>query len=98
MADGLAALETPLLHQYLLKRKGKMALTSIDIIKAESELKGKLKGSQNNIMTILAVRLGPVPNPVKEKVLRCLDFNLLETMLVKSLEAKTMEEFNSHLG
>ncbi|MDR3211671.1 MAG: hypothetical protein LBU79_07130 [Planctomycetota bacterium] len=83
-----------------------MALTSIDIIKAESELKGwlkgklkgKLEGSQNNIMTILAVRFGPVPNPVKEKVLYCLDFNLLKTMLVESVKAKTLEEFTSHLS
>ncbi|MDR3211673.1 MAG: hypothetical protein LBU79_07140 [Planctomycetota bacterium] len=64
----------------------------------EERVEEKLRSTQNSIMTVLAVRFGPPPIPVKEKVLRCLDFNLLETMLVKSAEAKTMEEFNSHLS
>ncbi|MDR3211672.1 MAG: hypothetical protein LBU79_07135 [Planctomycetota bacterium] len=66
--------------------------------KVEGKLEGKLEAIQNNIMTVLAVRFGPAPTPVKENIIRCPDYNLLENILVKSLEAKTMDEFTSHLS
>ncbi|MDR3212174.1 MAG: hypothetical protein LBU79_09690 [Planctomycetota bacterium] len=77
-----------------------MSATTIDDIKAQSRKEGELKGIRNSIVTVLTVRFGEIPIPLKEKVLHCQDLILLKAMLMEAADSETLDEFKRqrHLG
>ncbi|MEV4011603.1 hypothetical protein AB0J35_13960 [Nonomuraea angiospora] len=53
---------------------------------------GRAQGEAKSVLKILEQRNIPVPDSIRERVLACTDLALLESWLVRSLKAATVEE------